>query len=173
MFDCPSWYLIAGYTFAVQLDVWLPFPIPYSRKLSREKTFVNFKVLLLFTKVFSTKFEGVASFGSTSDQSTKFFPIRECFLLWNTVFSWSLCIHCVQLYIHHTHNHTHHTFTTHTHHTHTYHSRAQVYLRSRFIMNGVCVQWVGWIDLETLNGKARLVYDEEQAKVSQSPSPCC
>ena len=28
------------------------------------------------------------------------------------------------------------------------------------------MQWVGWIDLETLNGKARLVYDEEQAKVS-------
>ena len=32
-------------------------------------------------------------------------------------------------------------------------------------MNGVCVKWVGWVDLETLNGKARLVYDEDQAKV--------
>ena len=41
----------------------------------------------------------------------------------------------------------------------------RVYLRSRFIMNGVCVLWVGWIDLETLNGKAKLMYDEEQAKL--------
>ena len=32
-------------------------------------------------------------------------------------------------------------------------------------MNGVCVKWVGWIDLETLSGKARLLFDEEQAKV--------
>ena len=32
-------------------------------------------------------------------------------------------------------------------------------------MDGVCVLWVGWIDLETLNGKAKLVYDEEQAKL--------
>ena len=41
----------------------------------------------------------------------------------------------------------------------------RVHLTARFIMNGVCVKWVGWIDLETLNGKARLLYDEEQAKV--------
>ena len=32
-------------------------------------------------------------------------------------------------------------------------------------MNGVCVRWVGWMDLETLNGKAQLLFDEEQAKV--------
>ena len=39
------------------------FPInaPYSGKLSREKTFPNFEVLLLFVKTFSTKFGGVAS----------------------------------------------------------------------------------------------------------------
>lgn len=41
----------------------------------------------------------------------------------------------------------------------------RVHLNSSFIMNGVCVRWVGWIDLEQLTGKARLVYDEEQAKV--------
>ena len=41
----------------------------------------------------------------------------------------------------------------------------RVHLSARFIMNGVCVKWVGWIDLETLNGKAKLLYDEEQAKV--------
>ena len=39
------------------------FGLPYSRKVSREKTFVNFAVLWLFAKVFSTKFGSVASFG--------------------------------------------------------------------------------------------------------------
>ena len=38
--------------------------IPYSGKLSREKTFANFAVLWLFMKVFSTKFWGVLSFGA-------------------------------------------------------------------------------------------------------------
>ena len=33
--------------------------IPYSGKLSREKTFMNFEVLSLFAKVFSVKFGGV------------------------------------------------------------------------------------------------------------------
>lgn len=37
---------------------------------------------------------------------------------------------------------------------------------SPFILNGVCVKWVGWIDLHTLNGKAKLVYDAETAAVS-------
>ena len=41
----------------------------------------------------------------------------------------------------------------------------RVHLCSNFIMNGVCVRWVGWIDLEQLTGKARLIYDEDQAKV--------
>ena len=36
--------------------------IPYSGKLLMEKTFANFVVLWLFTKVFSAKFGGVASF---------------------------------------------------------------------------------------------------------------
>ena len=34
-----------------------------TRKLSREKTFTNFAVLWLFTKVFSANFGGVMSFG--------------------------------------------------------------------------------------------------------------
>ena len=34
--------------------------IPYSRKLSKEKTFGNFTVLWLFAKVFSTKFGDMA-----------------------------------------------------------------------------------------------------------------
>ena len=41
----------------------------------------------------------------------------------------------------------------------------KVHLVSPFIMNGVCVKWEGWIDLETLSGKAKLLFDEEQAKV--------
>ena len=39
---------------------------------------------------------------------------------------------------------------------------------STFIMNGVCVKWVGWIDLESLTGKAKLLFDEETAKVTIS-----
>ena len=42
----------------------------------------------------------------------------------------------------------------------------KVHLQSKFIMNGVCIKWIGWIDLDTLVGKARLVFDEEQALVS-------
>ena len=38
--------------------------IPYSGKLSREKTFANFMVLWLFTKVFSTNFGSMVSFGT-------------------------------------------------------------------------------------------------------------
>lgn len=38
---------------------------------------------------------------------------------------------------------------------------------SPFILNGVCVKWVGWIDLHTLNGKAKLSYDAENAAVSE------
>ncbi|XP_064398421.1 core-binding factor subunit beta-like isoform X2 [Halichondria panicea] len=41
----------------------------------------------------------------------------------------------------------------------------KVNMSSRFIMNGVCIKWVGWIDLDTLVGKARLIFDEEQARV--------
>ena len=46
------------------------------------------------------------------------------------------------------------------------HTHTQVHLFCRFIMNGVCVKWLGWVDLETLSGKARLIFDEDQAKVS-------
>jgi hypothetical protein len=41
----------------------------------------------------------------------------------------------------------------------------QVHLRSHFIMNGVCVRWRGWIDLERLDGVGCLEYDEEKAQV--------
>ena len=35
-------------------------------------------------------------------------------------------------------------------------------------MNGVCVKWIGWMDMENLVGKAKLLFDEERAKVRQS-----
>lgn len=37
-------------------------------------------------------------------------------------------------------------------------------------MNGVCVRWRGWIDLERLDGVGCLEYDEEQAVVSFLPT---
>ena len=50
-----------------------------SRKLLREKTFVNFEVLLLFMEVFSANFGGVASIGSTSKQAVKVFSAKILF----------------------------------------------------------------------------------------------
>ena len=46
------------------MNRWGSLDIPYSGKLSREKTVANFAVLWLFVKVFSVKFEfgGMASF---------------------------------------------------------------------------------------------------------------
>lgn len=42
----------------------------------------------------------------------------------------------------------------------------QVHLRSHFIMNGVCVRWKGWLDLERLDGVGCLEYDEEAGQVN-------
>ncbi|XP_050698079.1 protein big brother-like [Eriocheir sinensis] len=39
----------------------------------------------------------------------------------------------------------------------------KVHLRSPFIMNGVCVRWRGYVDLERLDGVGCLEYDEESA----------
>ena len=47
--------------------------IPYSGKLLREKTF---KILWLIAKFFFAKFGGVASFGSTSEQSVKVLSVK-------------------------------------------------------------------------------------------------
>lgn len=45
----------------------------------------------------------------------------------------------------------------------------QVYLKAPMILNGVCVIWRGWIDLQRLDGMGYLEYDQERAQVS-SPS---
>jgi len=42
----------------------------------------------------------------------------------------------------------------------------QVHLKSRFILNGVCVSWRGWIDLRRLDGVGRIEFDSESAEVS-------
>ena len=53
---------------------------PYSGKLSREKSFVNFAVLWLFAKDFSAKFGGVASFGTPQMSNLwKFSPENRIF----------------------------------------------------------------------------------------------
>ena len=54
--------------------------IPYSRKLSREKTFANFAVLWLYTKVFSVKIV--------------FLPIHESFLSRKFTAIRYMYIHC-------------------------------------------------------------------------------
>ncbi|KAJ8920845.1 hypothetical protein NQ315_015637, partial [Exocentrus adspersus] len=39
----------------------------------------------------------------------------------------------------------------------------RVHIKSTFIMNGVCVRWRGWIDVERLDGVGCLEYNEERA----------
>ena len=36
----------------------------------------------------------------------------------------------------------------------------QVHISSSFILNGVCVRWRGWLDLERLDGSGLLELDE-------------
>ena len=54
----------------------MPCTLPYSGKLSREKTFANFAVLWLFTKVFFTKFGGIASFGAAKASNPRKFSLK-------------------------------------------------------------------------------------------------
>ncbi|XP_078805080.1 core-binding factor subunit beta isoform X4 [Oryzias latipes] len=39
-----------------------------------------------------------------------------------------------------------------------------VYLKAPMILNGVCVIWRGWIDLQRLDGMGYLEYDQERAQ---------
>ncbi|RDD47137.1 Core-binding factor subunit beta [Trichoplax sp. H2] len=41
----------------------------------------------------------------------------------------------------------------------------KIYLTSSFIMNGVCVKWKGWLDVQRLEGLGCLEFNEEMAKV--------
>ena len=42
----------------------------------------------------------------------------------------------------------------------------QIHIKSRFILNGVCVRWHGWVDQERLDGVGCIEYDEEAGRVS-------
>ena len=57
--------------------------VPYSGKLSREKTFTNFMVLWLYTKLFSAKF------GAWRPSALQKRAIRESFLCENRIFTHS------------------------------------------------------------------------------------
>ncbi|WAR12755.1 BGB-like protein [Mya arenaria] len=41
----------------------------------------------------------------------------------------------------------------------------KVHLKSQFILNGVCVIWRGWVDLNRLEGNGAIEYDAERAMV--------
>ncbi|KAF6027938.1 CBFB [Bugula neritina] len=44
----------------------------------------------------------------------------------------------------------------------------QVHLKARFILNGVCVIWKGWIDCNRLDGTGCLEFDEEKSLMEES-----
>ena len=41
----------------------------------------------------------------------------------------------------------------------------QIHLKAPLILNGVCIRWRGWLDLERLDGVGCLEFDEENAVV--------
>lgn len=42
---------------------------------------------------------------------------------------------------------------------------AQVHIRSALIINGVCVLWRGWLDVDRLEGVAAIEFDHHMAQV--------
>jgi len=44
----------------------------------------------------------------------------------------------------------------------------KVYLRAPLILNGVCVMWKGWINLNRLDGMGMIEYDEERAQMESA-----
>ncbi|KAF8777879.1 protein big brother-like isoform X2 [Argiope bruennichi] len=46
--------------------------------------------------------------------------------------------------------------------------QGKVHIKSCFIMNGVCVRWRGWLDIERLDGVGCLEYDEERAQIEDA-----
>ena len=51
--------------------------------------------------------------------------------------------------------------------------RGKVYLQAPFILNGVCVCYKGWINMEGLDGMGHIEFDEERARIEalQQPGP--
>lgn len=52
-------------------------------------------------------------------------------------------------------------------------SPPQVHLKAPMILNGVCVIWRGWIDLQRLDGMGFLEYDDERAQVQTHEQYMC
>ncbi|GFR32026.1 protein big brother [Trichonephila clavata] len=46
--------------------------------------------------------------------------------------------------------------------------QGKVHIKSCFIMNGVCVRWRGWLDIERLDGVGCLEFDEERAQIEDA-----
>jgi len=44
----------------------------------------------------------------------------------------------------------------------------KVLIRSRFIMNGVCIRWRGWLNIKSFEGVGCLEFDEESAKLEDA-----
>ena len=44
----------------------------------------------------------------------------------------------------------------------------QLHLKAPMILNGVCIRWRGWLDLERLDGVGCLEFDEENAMVEDA-----
>ena len=49
-----------------------------------------------------------------------------------------------------------------------FHIFFQVHIRSPFILNGVCVRWKGYLDLERLDGVGCIEFDEETATLEDA-----
>ena len=47
-------------------------------------------------------------------------------------------------------------------------STKQVHIRSSMIIDGVCIRWRGWIDLERLDGVGCLEYDEDRGRIEEA-----
>ena len=47
-----------------------------------------------------------------------------------------------------------------------YNSFLQVYIDSPLILNGVCLRWKGYINLEKLDGVGGMKFDEDSARVN-------
>lgn len=46
--------------------------------------------------------------------------------------------------------------------------KGKVHLRSSMIIDGVCIRWRGWIDLERLDGIGCLEYDEDRGRIEDA-----
>ena len=51
------------------------------------------------------------------------------------------------------------------------HEKGKVFLKAPFILNGVCVCWKGWINLNHLDGMGYVEFDEERAIIEASELP--